>query len=194
MKKITLILAALTLGSVLFAANAANDLEFNLKFSRERAEGGNVFVWPFASPSANTLSVMANTPSYVGEVVTLQYKAKDGTVYEFKACGKNGLLKNSKAGFMILSGPGSYIEFPAIPGKTLKEVEIVAGQAHSPAGTLDIQDAGGNSVSEQGAQGGFEAHDEIEWDLQKAEAGKAYRLVNLKANHISFVELKLEYK
>lgn len=194
MKKIVLILAALAIGTAVFAAKPSKGLEINLKFNKENAEGSKTPLWPFTTPIAKSISFMAKAPSLVGEETVFSYKGKDGEMLDFKGFGVRGILRNSAAGFMLLGGPDSYLEFPVIPGKALKEVIIIAGQKHAATGTVDIRDKEGNSVSEQGAQGGFEAYDELSWEIQNAEAGKAYRITNLKNCNICIVEITLKYE
>ena len=162
------------------------------------------FLWPFASPARSSIPNSANTGTYRGQ--SLELTMSGGTV--FTACSMDwgtsgGIWYNApKQGFLIGSGKGSYLEFPAVPGLALKTViwepsyligtkgkitdsegNVVKGGEH-----WDSHGGGANTVTEELMENHY-------FNLESTEPGTSYRLVSTNAGvALSFKDLILIYE
>ena len=148
-------------------------------------------VWPFATPSAGSVSSSAanGRASFQG-VETVFALPESAGGYAFKAFFTGGIVKNSTQGFCVYGEEGDYLELPAIPGKLLSSVTIVSGNS-STALTVSTADGvpvtGGAGTCTFPSTGG-----EYTWDLFNTEQSKPYRLV-LAGTSGTIQRLKLHY-
>lgn len=162
------------------------------------------FLWPFASPAKSEIPASANTGTYRGQ--SLKLTMPGGTV--FTACsmdwGTNGGIwyNAPKQGFLIGNGKGSYLEFPAVPGLTLKTVIWEPSYLFGSKGKItdseenvvkggeqwDSHGGGANTVTQEMMENHY-------FNLELTEPGTAYRLVSTNAGvALSFKDLILIYE
>ncbi len=151
-------------------ADPAADLKITVPIST-----GNYLQWPFSSPAESTLATSWGSAGLKDTETEFIAKSAFGG-YTFKVYGKDGIVRNSKAGLVIGQTAGDYLEFPAIEGYKLSWVKVCMGYANSNGIPKITETDGTTMVTGGDAYESTFAGEYHLWTLSGTAANTAYRI------------------
>ncbi len=195
-------------------ASGEGDATVTVKFSANEGDAPRVANIKVSCPDAGyeATVVLTQAKPSSGEAVTIsidftkkisslpqkkENAQKDGTFeyegYTFTLHAADAYYQGESSGsfYLLIGKTGSYIEFPAIEGKSLVKVSFLTGANASPAVIEDIAKADGTRLNINNSA--LNKGTEFEWDIP-GEPGVAYRIVVCNDKNAQFQNLTLIYE
>ena len=187
--------------TVTFAANDGTDPRTaNIKVTCAAAEVEVVVVVTQAKPSTGaSLTITADFTVVIDALPQASSNGiKDGKYtfggYEFvlHAADKFYQAKSNEQYYLLIGKKDSYVQLPAIPGKTLSKVKFTTGASASENVIVDVAKADGTrlNINSDKLKKGME----YEWEITGGEAGAAYKLLVTNTYNAQFQNIILSYE